>query len=77
MSSIVVKKIKAKGLKLSAALLFSSLLFASSASAVTLGDYPKLQVVADELVKEGHYTHDELKSVFLNASVQQLSLIHI
>jgi len=56
MSSIVVKKIKTKGLKLSAALLFSSLLFASSASAVTLGDYPKLQVVADELVSNQCWT---------------------
>ena len=69
MSSIVVKKMK--GLSVCSALLFLSLLFASSVNAVTLKDYPKLQVIVDELVSEGHYTQAELEVVFKNAKVQQ------
>ena len=69
MSSNVMKKIK--GLSVYSALLFLSLLFASSVNAVTLKDYPKLQVIVDELVSEGHYTQAELEAVFDNAKVQQ------
>lgn len=47
-------------------------LFSSVAvHAVTLKDHPKLQVVADELIAENHYTQLELDRIFTKATVQK------
>lgn len=43
----------------------------SSAYAIELQSYPKLQAVADQLIAEKHYTQTELEVVFAPAEIQQ------
>lgn len=44
---------------------------ATQASAISLNDYPKLAVIADEMVVDGIYTRPEIESLFAKAEVQQ------
>ena len=43
----------------------------SSAYAIDLKSYPKLQAIADELIAENYYTQSELDAVFAPAQIQQ------
>lgn len=58
------------------ALYFSVLnsMLISKVSAVELKNEPKLQAVADQLVKENYYTQDELEVIFSKATVQKTVL---
>lgn len=46
-------------------------MFGSSAYAIDLQSYPKLQAIADELIAEKYYTQAELEEVFAPARIQQ------
>jgi len=67
MSVNFLKNIK----KISMLFVLAVALWGSSANAVVLKDYPKLQVIADELIAEGYYTQTELDEIFSHATVQQ------
>jgi len=45
--------------------------FASTANALNLDNYPKLQVVADKLVAQQHYNQSELREIFADVEIQQ------
>ena len=45
--------------------------FVSSAYAIDIKSYPKLQAIADELISEKYYTQSELEAVFAPAQIQQ------
>ena len=61
-----------KKMSLMAAVLSQAIVF--SANAVELSAYPKLQVIADELIAEKRYTQAELDVVFAKAKVQKTVL---
>ncbi len=42
-----------------------------SAQAIVLDDHPKVKVVADKLIADGHYTQSELDVIFAKAKVQK------
>ena len=56
--------------KMSLMVALLSQIIASSAHAVELSAYPKLQKIADELIAEKRYTQTELEAVFSKATVQ-------
>lgn len=52
-------------------LFLASVFIGGVVQAVTLKDYPKLQVIADDLIAQGYYTQVELDEIFSHATVQQ------
>ena len=58
-------------LSLNVIYVFSCVIFVSSAYAIDLRSYPKLQAIADELIVEKHYTQAELEALFAPAQIQQ------